>query len=203
MLPAIWGPKTWYLLHIITIQPKRKSEDYHRFFSNLQYLLPCAKCRNSYKEHLVALPVPKGKTELARWFIQLHNRVNESVKQPLENEEDMLSYWKKQHDTVLHYPLETTYLEVASYFIHGHPGYYRMTPEFITAHVLFWKLMLEFLPKKSAEKEKIQEWMIKHPLSEDIIRYKSKYLVWFETLQKETGIYFKKVPYRCRDACKL
>lgn len=85
MNPEIWGPAGWIFLHCITLNyPNNPTEEdkknFRNFFINLQDVLPCAKCRQNYKNHLMKFPLTEKelytRSSLAKWLIDLHNEVN-------------------------------------------------------------------------------------------------------------------------------
>ena len=96
---SIWGSKFWFLLHIILIHTKSDVPQsvYKTFFINLQYLLPCGKCRRHYRNHLRYLPFPDKKKDNNTWLIKIHNRVNRSLKQPEIDVGVATMYWENQY----------------------------------------------------------------------------------------------------------
>jgi len=91
--PTVWGPSVWSLLHILSFDFKG---DHVKFFHDLKYILPCAKCRHNYYDHIKMLPIPKTKKGLPRWLIRVHNRVNISTDKPFADEKEMLEFWKRK-----------------------------------------------------------------------------------------------------------
>lgn len=88
MLPIIWGGKVWDVVHIITLgYPEYPTEEdkknYYKFFYELQFVLPCEKCRNHYTQNLIDHPLTNeilsNKSEFVKWGIDLHNIVNKST----------------------------------------------------------------------------------------------------------------------------
>lgn len=95
MLPDIWGRCAWKFLHLVTIgYPDHPTEmdkiHFYQFFENLQYVLPCEKCRKNLAQHLQKYPltneVLSSRKNLIKWGIDLHNVVNYYLGKP------MLSY---------------------------------------------------------------------------------------------------------------
>jgi hypothetical protein len=86
MNPEIWGAKMWFILHIITFSyPENPTfldkRHYNDFFTNLQYVIPCDKCKLHYREHLENNPLTPNldkKEDFVNWLIQVHNSVNVS-----------------------------------------------------------------------------------------------------------------------------
>lgn len=87
MNPKIWGPSAWIFLHSITFNyPDQPTEEiknqYKTFFESLQFVLPCDKCKNNYKNKLLKFKlsddVLKNKQSLIEWLIDIHNEVNKS-----------------------------------------------------------------------------------------------------------------------------
>ena len=86
MNPEIWGPPAWTFLHSVTLAyPDNPSEidkeNYKTFFKSLQPVLPCHKCSMNYLNHINEDPVENHldtKQSLVKWFIDIHNKVNNS-----------------------------------------------------------------------------------------------------------------------------
>lgn len=79
-----WGPPAWILLHSIAYiyQPNLINE-YELFFTNIQNVLPCIYCRDSYTEYIERLPIrPFLKTgRMFEWLYRVHNMVNDKLRQ--------------------------------------------------------------------------------------------------------------------------
>jgi hypothetical protein len=99
MNPEIWGHHGWIFLHSITLvypdtPTKEDKENVINFFMNTGNVLPCYKCRNNYKKHLVKYPmndtILKNRENLVKWLINIHNEVNISQDKPILNYEDVV-----------------------------------------------------------------------------------------------------------------
>jgi hypothetical protein len=88
MITRIWGPSAWFFLHIITFNypvtpTDEDKQNYYNFFYNLQYVLPCGKCRINYKNNIyeddtkLTLDVFNNRDSVKMWLYKLHNKVNE------------------------------------------------------------------------------------------------------------------------------
>lgn len=95
MLPEIWGNCAWKFFHYVTMDYPIDPTDvdkanYYRFFSSIQYVLPCGTCRKNLADHLEKYPLTdeilSSRASLAKWMIDLHNIVNYYTQKP------MLSY---------------------------------------------------------------------------------------------------------------
>jgi len=104
----VWGPPAWIFLHSITMTyPERPGElekqFYKNFFKNLGNVLPCAKCKEHYNQHLRDLPLDQhlnSRRELVEWLITLHNKVNVSLeKRTYTYDEVMQLFYKKYYKT--------------------------------------------------------------------------------------------------------
>jgi len=177
--PSIWGRKTWFLLHCLTFLAK---EDLPELFYHLQFILPCEKCRHSYKEHLEKLPIPTTKKDFPKWLIQVHNRVNLSIGKKEENVEDLLIYWKEQAKHIT----KEDIIIVLDYFMSIHPGYYKISHEMINAHVLLWNVLHKTFPA------------IKQLPSMDTISHKMLYLEWFKNKFGKSATAVKKCTLYCK-----
>lgn len=85
MLPTIWGNYAWGFIHLVAINypntPTQIQKKYFKkFFSSIQNILPCDKCKYNMKKHLIKYPlsnkVLSSKKNLVKWTIDLHNVVN-------------------------------------------------------------------------------------------------------------------------------
>lgn len=92
MLPKIWGPYTWKFIHATTLDypenpSKEDMENYKNFYTQLQYVLPCGKCRNNLRDHLKSFPLTDealaNRSNLFNWSVDLHNIVNYHTGKPM------------------------------------------------------------------------------------------------------------------------
>lgn len=90
----LWGPDTWYVIHVIADSAPDKltekdKEDYRRFYESLANVLPCPSCALHYKEFLKQDP-PKfdNRVDMLRWTIRAHNHANQATGAPVLTEED-------------------------------------------------------------------------------------------------------------------
>ena len=92
MLPEIWGKYGWDFIHLVTVDYPLNPTDndkqhYYQFFQNLQYILPCEKCRKQLSQHLINHPLTTSalasRDTLVKWTIDLHNIVNRSIGKPV------------------------------------------------------------------------------------------------------------------------
>ena len=77
--PKLWGPLTWYLLHILSYAYKPELMNYYQtFFFNVVSIFPCPHCQYHYTQHLYKTPPPlKSADTLSKWVVQIHNVVNQ------------------------------------------------------------------------------------------------------------------------------
>lgn len=81
----IWGPAMWKACHAATFgYPERADAatmvGARAFFHGLEWIMPCDVCRTHYRALLGELPIEPhlgGRDSLARWFVEIHNRVND------------------------------------------------------------------------------------------------------------------------------
>jgi hypothetical protein len=101
--PTVWGPFFWHTIHIValgypknpTYTDKKCAKD---FYESLAYLLPCAICREHYKEHLGKHPITTfldSRTDLIKWTIEIHNSVNKTLGKPEWTLPEVLAYYEK------------------------------------------------------------------------------------------------------------
>jgi hypothetical protein len=101
--PTVWGPFFWGTIHIVALgYPKKPTyldkKCAKEFFESLQILIPCAFCRSHYKEHLSENPLTPfldSRTDLIKWTLEIHNKVNKMLKKPEWTLEEFLMYYEK------------------------------------------------------------------------------------------------------------
>lgn len=101
--PAVWGPFFWHTIHIVAIgYPKNPTYTDKKcakeFYESLAFLLPCAVCREHYKEHLSKNPLTPfldSRTDLIKWTVAIHNKVNLSLGKKEWTLEEVLSYYER------------------------------------------------------------------------------------------------------------
>lgn len=101
--PTVWGPFFWHTIHIValgypknpTYTDKKCAKD---FYESLAFLLPCAICREHYKEHLGKHPITTfldSRTDLIKWTIEIHNSINKTLEKPEWTLPEVLAYYEK------------------------------------------------------------------------------------------------------------
>ena len=117
-----WGPSAWKMLHsLASVYPDRQAadKDYGRFFRLLPKVLPCCYCRDSLKEYYKVLPFPSqpDQKRLSRWLYNIHNRVNQKLRNqgnPVENDPSFTRIIKKYSPDMIY-----TYLDDIWDFIYS------------------------------------------------------------------------------------
>lgn len=101
--PSVWGPFFWHTIHIValgysknpTYTDKKCAKE---FYESLAFLIPCPICREHYKEHIISSPINTfldSRTDLIKWTIDIHNKVNKITGKPEWTLEEVLSYYEK------------------------------------------------------------------------------------------------------------
>jgi hypothetical protein len=101
--PSVWGPFFWHTIHIVALgYPKNPTYTDKKcakeFYESLAFLLPCSICREHYKGYLQEKPISTfldSRTDLIKWTIQIHNKVNKMLGKPEWTLEEVLSYYEK------------------------------------------------------------------------------------------------------------
>jgi hypothetical protein len=101
--PSVWGPFFWHTIHIVALgYPKNPTYTDKKcakeFYESFAFLLPCSICREHYKEYLQAKPISTfldSRTDLIKWTIQIHNKVNKMLGKSEWTLEEVLSYYEK------------------------------------------------------------------------------------------------------------
>ena len=85
MLTSVWGPGMWHYLHTMSfnypIKPTKYDKKHYRdFVLQLQYVLPCGKCRENLKKNFKELPLTQANMEsrytFSKYMYKLHEKVN-------------------------------------------------------------------------------------------------------------------------------
>jgi hypothetical protein len=105
--PAAWGPFFWHTIHITALgYPKNPTytdkKSAKEFYESLQQLIPCPVCRTHYKKHLADVPITPhldSRTDLFKWTIDIHNRVNKDLGKPLFTAKQSVDYYKRLGQT--------------------------------------------------------------------------------------------------------
>ena len=83
--PESWGPHAWKFIHIVALAYPVKptledKQNYKRFYTTIGDIIPCAHCREHYKENLIKNPITDdilmNRKKLLNWTIDIHNEVN-------------------------------------------------------------------------------------------------------------------------------
>jgi hypothetical protein len=85
MLTMVWGPSMWHYLHTMSfnypVNPTCEDRrHYQTFILNLQYVLPCGKCRKNLKKNFKKLPLKmehmKSRLTFSKYVYDLHELIN-------------------------------------------------------------------------------------------------------------------------------
>jgi hypothetical protein len=88
MLTSVWGPGLWHYLHTMSfnypVHPtKSDKENYRNFVLNLEYVLPCGKCRKNLRKNFKKLPltmdIMETREKYARYLYDLHEHINKML----------------------------------------------------------------------------------------------------------------------------
>lgn len=86
--PRMWGTHYWYVLQCTAAAFPEKDatpELQHAtqsFFESFREMLPCAKCRQHYIEHLKTHPVPvsEGRAKLMQWVAETRQTISSATR---------------------------------------------------------------------------------------------------------------------------
>jgi hypothetical protein len=105
MDPRKWGRDGWKFLYLVTLDFPDKPDfqeihNYTRFFTYLQYVLPCEVCRIEYAGNLNRIPIEPYLTSRSNaflWVLKINNLVNKQLgKPPLTREDVMRIYFNNE-----------------------------------------------------------------------------------------------------------
>lgn len=88
MLVSVWGPSAWHFLHTLSfnypVNPTEENKKYYMdYVLNLQYVLPCGKCRKNLVKNFNKLPLTmeamENRTTFSKYVYDLHEVVNKML----------------------------------------------------------------------------------------------------------------------------
>jgi hypothetical protein len=88
MLTSVWGPSMWHSLHTISfnypVNPTcEEKHKYQSFILNLQYVLPCGKCRKNLVKNFKRLPLKwsdmESRSTFSLYIYKLHELINKML----------------------------------------------------------------------------------------------------------------------------
>lgn len=91
MITTVWGPPMWHFLHTMSfnypVKPTAtQQQKYREFIQNLEFVLPCGKCRanlhENFKKHPLTIEHMKSRETFSRYIYELHELVNTMLKKP-------------------------------------------------------------------------------------------------------------------------
>lgn len=89
MLTTVWGPSMWHYLHTMSfnypVHPTDADKTHYRdFILNLEYVLPCGKCRKNLHKNFKKLPLEmkhmNSRATFSRYIYDLHEVINTMLK---------------------------------------------------------------------------------------------------------------------------
>jgi hypothetical protein len=187
MNPNIWGNYIWYLLHIIVQHPDTSNDKYKQFLYILQYLLPCPKCRNNYKMHILNRVIPSNNDELTEWLFDIHNRINKDIKKPLQKYSIITNFWEKEYIKIKDIEASNLFI-IMEFILYDHPGFYKIDADYAKSSILFWNIIPDLLPDKLNGLSKLKQFIKNNKLNIDIVSHKTQYYNWFVKLRRYLNI---------------
>jgi hypothetical protein len=88
MLTSVWGPGMWHFLHTMSFNypvfpTETNKTQYRDFVLNLQYILPCGKCRKNLKKNFAKLPLDMkymhSRDTFSKYLYELHEIINKML----------------------------------------------------------------------------------------------------------------------------
>lgn len=152
--PEIWGPHGWKFMHYVTLgyplYPTNDDKDhYKKFFTLIQYVLPCSLCAHHYRDNLLKLPLSdeilSSKDNLIKWCIDMHNIVNESKNKPILSYQDAFN--KINDNTECKAPIQTIYKSNANDHANDHANDDNSTMYYLLT-ILFILILIALVYKK-------------------------------------------------------
>ena len=113
MDPKLWGRSGWTFLFSVALNFPQNPDyndihNYKRFFTDIQYILPCQICCENYVDHLQQIPIEPylmNTQSLFTWLMKIHNLVNQSLKKLPLNESDILFIYLNNQSSNINFKL--------------------------------------------------------------------------------------------------
>ena len=89
-----WGRHTWIFLNSIALTYDKKNKDeYIKFLTQLQYVLPCKKCKEHFKQKLLLLKDSdlENKDTFFDWLLMVRNSIYTDQQRPIITKEDSIN----------------------------------------------------------------------------------------------------------------
>ena len=89
-----WGKHTWIFLNSIALTYDNKNkQEYIKFLNQLQYVLPCKKCNEHFRQKLLLLKDSdmENKDTFLNWLIMVRNSIYTDQQRPLITKEDSIN----------------------------------------------------------------------------------------------------------------
>jgi len=144
--PEVWGATAWRVLHGVAACVRSRADYAHAraLFAALQQLLPCARCRANYGEHLQRAPFPASPRGIPRWVFELHQQVNGRLRKTnCPTSWTQVRMKNKRCSRALAELLPQAFVDALAA---SHPGRgARGVPRaFLEAHLAFWAALRHF-----------------------------------------------------------
>lgn len=100
--PQIWGSSAWQFMHYVTLSyPDNPTNvdkiNMYNFFTSMQKILPCDKCRYNFLEHQKKYPLDdktfSSRYNLVNWLLNIHNNVNIETGKPTMTYDEFISMY--------------------------------------------------------------------------------------------------------------
>lgn len=159
--PNLWGASAWHILHRLSFV-FRNAKEARVFYKSLLIILPCPKCRESFRDHLKKNKFPTHHKDIPKWCVNLHNMVNKSLDKPDFPISDI-----REIENRYHAPNETEWTFISA-LIDSHPGKRGITEEyaealhtFLTTWAPSWSIGVPSV-RVASSKALLEQWMRKN-----------------------------------------
>jgi hypothetical protein len=184
-----WGPSSWQLLHLVAYS----RPDSELFFNTIKHILPCKFCRASTTEFMEKeLPLHPQRHNIARWLYDLHNRVNQKLREQSKTDKTIRDpgpdpsfeeVTEKYRKFLTYTPSQLKVIPGADFmFTLGYNYPEKPTSDQISHHYQFWDSLLEFMPYNHL-RDGYRSFVAKRPI-EPALQSRSTYMRWVHSLLK-------------------
>jgi hypothetical protein len=186
-----WGPSGWQLLHLIAHDQGSTPAVRELFFNNIKEILPCKFCRASTAEFMeTELPLHKRVNDIARWLYELHNRINQKLREQSKTDKNIrdpgpnpsFEEVRDKYTTFLKYAPKQIKVVPGADFMFTLAYNYPETPtsDQVESHMTFWTGLEELYPYPFL-REGLRKYIAKNPVY-PALQSRSAYMKWVHGL---------------------
>lgn len=189
ILPETWGPFAWSFLHTIASRADQIPKPcLLQFFRLIGSVLPCAACRDHYRDHLLNQPleeIERERKSVDEWLWNLHNRVNDSLGVDTSKRPSLADVRKRYSKLP---PFAMTGVWQLLYAIaFGHPGANSIQHQQVVDIAQFFLLLPRVLPIEYRDEKRKMLSFIRETVGRVPSRSRPQLVRWVHLLQNHVS----------------